>query len=153
MIDSWRLLVTGSRRISPEGKRILREHLCTHLDLAVGLGRQLVVVQGQCESGGVDLEAARWGYEMRDAGQPVEVEGHPARNHPAQDFGPWPGCGPRRNRYMVSLGAHHCLALVYACISATCRRPEIHPSHGTVDCVRQAKAAGIPTTELDLWKL
>lgn len=53
-------------------------------------------------------------------------------SYPAEDFGSWPGCGPRRNAHMVSLGADVCLAF-----------PGPN-SRGTWDCVRKAQAAGIP---------
>lgn len=61
---------------------------------------EVTLVHGQCHRGGVDLlaDSIAEGWDWR-------VERHPAQNHPTQDFGPWPGCGPRRNKHMASLGA------------------------------------------------
>jgi hypothetical protein len=123
-----------------------------HLQRAKDAGKRLVVVQGECHLGGVDLEFKLWGEEARLAGHPVRVEGHPAQGHPTQDFGKWPSAGPNRNRYMVSLGAMRCVGVLYACNSIYCKRPAPHPSHGADSCLRMALAAHIPITRLDLWK-
>jgi hypothetical protein len=152
MTEDFRLLVSGSRRIHNSGRQVLHDHLDRCLERAVGTGGRLVVVQGECEQGGVDLAAAQWGRRKKWLGFPVEVEGHPARNHPTQDFGPWPGAGPNRNAYMVSLGADLFLGLAYTCNSVWCRMPAPHRSHGTNDCFRKAKAAGIEHIMLDMWK-
>lgn len=60
----------------------------------------MTLVHGACHLGGVDAIAERlarkWGWT---------IEAHPAIGHPSQDFGPWPGAGPRRNAYMIGLGA------------------------------------------------
>ncbi|MFB6934553.1 hypothetical protein [Streptomyces chartreusis] len=75
----------------------------------------------------------------------LEIEQHPAQRHPTEDFGPWPGAGPRRNAHMVSLGADACLAFIGPCTSPRCRRPGPHPSHGASGCADLAEQAGIPT--------
>lgn len=56
--------------------------------------------------------------------------------------------GPRRNARMVNDGADKCLALHGPCTSMRCKRPELHMSHGTVDCADKAEAAGIFTKRL-----
>lgn len=54
--------------------------------------------------------------------------------HPAENFGKWPQCGPKRNAHMVSLGADLCIALP--------------GGRGTADCVRKANIAGIPVVHI-----
>jgi hypothetical protein len=84
------------------------------------------LVHGACKSG-VDiigeLIAKSWNWA---------IERHPAQGHPEQDFGPWPGCGPRRSKYMVSLGADICAALP---------GPD---SRGTNRCIEYARDALMP---------
>lgn len=86
--------------------------------------RRIVVVHGKCPYGGVDLWADQWARQEGRA-EPEE--------HPAEGFGPWPACGPKRNSHMVNLGADLCLAF-----------PGPN-SRGTWDCVRKAVDADIPT--------
>lgn len=151
-MEDFRLLVTGSRRIFNGGRRLLNDELNKYLSIAETAGKRLVVVQGECTQGGVDREAKTWGLQMKHSGLAVEVEGHPAQNHPTQDFGPWPGAGQNRNQYMVDLGADAYLGIAYACNSIYCRRRGPHSSHGAEGCVRKAKAAGIPGEFWELWK-
>lgn len=151
-MEEYRLLATGSRRITNEGRALVADHARLHLQRAAESRRRLVIVQGACHLGGADLEFARWGWRMENEGYPVRVESHPAKGHPTEDFGEWPSAGPNRNSYVVGLGAVHCVALMYACNAIYCKRRGVHPSHGAADCARKAEAAGIPTTRLDLWK-
>jgi hypothetical protein len=150
--ETYRLLVTGTRHMDRAGVRLLRERLNVRLKIAMARGVQLLVVQGDCVSG-VDRETRAWVDEMRYRGFPVDREDHPATNHPTQDFGDWPGCGPRRNRYMVSLGADECLAIIGLCEAIRCRRPDPHGSHGASGCADLAEAAGIRTERHDLWRV
>lgn len=149
MDDTLRLLVTGSRAIDDRGNRLLRERLCVYLDQAVIMNRRLRVVQGECPSG-VDFGARIWAREMQAEGQPVDLEGHHPTKHPTEDFGPWPQAGPNRNRYMASLGAAACLAVVDRCNRAWCR-PDPHDSHGTASCIEWAKHYGIYVDRVPLW--
>lgn len=151
-MEDFRLLVTGSRRIFNSGRRLLNDELCRYYDMADCAGKRFVIVQGECEQGGVDREAKTWGLQMKHSGLAVEVESHPAKNHPTQDFGPWPGAGPNRNRYMVSLGADAYLGIAYACSSIYCRRRDEHSSHGAAGCARMAAQAGINGKLWELWK-
>jgi hypothetical protein len=64
------------------------------------LGGSVTLVHGMCHLGGIDLMADS--HAQRRGWTP---ERHPAMHHPAQDFGEWPTAGPRRNKYMASLGA------------------------------------------------
>jgi hypothetical protein len=152
MTGTYRLLVTGTRHMDAAGTRLLREQLTLRLDRAVAEEKQLVVVQGECVSG-VDRDARLWVTEMRHAGWPVITEGHPAKGHPTQDFGDWPQCGPKRNKYMASLGADECLALIGPCTSIRCKRIYVHASHGASNCADRAEEFGIPTQREELWQV
>lgn len=115
-----RILVTGSRRLKDYNlvARALGEAaFCT--DPA----EEIVVVHGACPYGGADWLAGTW---SRNSFNVVE-EPHPA------DFARLgKKAGPLRNQEMVGLGADLCLAF-----------PDSN-SRGTWDCVRRARAAGIP---------
>ncbi|MFF7880994.1 SLOG family protein [Streptomyces sp. NPDC020794] len=133
MTAPFRILVTGSRDWDDVDEVWLR------LGDAVGpihrdnISREIVIVHGDCPRG-ADAIADQWG---RKYGATVE-------GHRAEDFGPWPRCGPIRNRHMVGLGADLCLAFIGPCTKATCRKPRPHGSHGTTGCADLAEAAGIP---------
>ncbi len=120
--DPYRILVTGSRRLSLAQRRIVD----TELFAAVNLDGT-VIVHGDCPTG-VDAYAAQWAF----------VRGYTVERHPAKDFGRWPGSGPQRNSHMVSLGADLCLGFPGP------------GSKGTWDCLRKAVDAGIPTRAYSL---
>jgi hypothetical protein len=141
-MSTYRVLVTGSRDWT--NRRQVEDTLTTAGALAIALGQRLVVVHGACPTG-VDAIANEWAEWHRQRGQPFAVEPHPAQRHPTEDFGPWPGAGPRRNAHMVQLGADACFAFIGLCTSSRCRRPEPHGSHGATGCADLAEAAGIPT--------
>jgi hypothetical protein len=150
MTADYRVLVTASRDL--KDRLLVRQLLDDCLTIALYEEyERLVVVHGACPTGG-DAFADEWAVEMKNAGMPVDYERHPAQGHPTQDFGPWPGCGPRRNGYMVSLGAHECLALIGPCTSTRCRRIDPHGSHGASGCAAAALRAGIKVDKWDLWK-
>jgi hypothetical protein len=136
MTTPYRVLVTGSR----DWRR--HELVCLALDAAfceaTNSGRPMTLVHGACPTG-ADDQAADWANYMISRDLPVKVEAHPA-----EDFGPWPACGPFRNKHMVSLGADACLAFIGPCTSPRCRRTEPHPSHGASHTARLAEQAGIP---------
>lgn len=117
----------------------------TYANIATALFRHVpaVIVHGACPTG-ADAQAAWW---VRMHGRTLGVTEEP---HPTEDFGPWPGAGPRRNAYMASLGADLCLAFLGPCTSPRCRRSEPHPSHGASGCARLAEKAGIPTQRITL---
>lgn len=117
-----RVLVTGSRHATPEDGRVVWQML--DVVALARPGQPLVIVHGVCPFGGVDLYADAWAVRHPRA--------TPER-HPAERFGPWPQCGPRRNSYMVAIGADLCLGFP---------GPD---SRGTWDCLRKAASAGIPT--------
>lgn len=89
--------------------------------------RRIIVVHGECD--GVDDFADQW------ASQRARVKPEP---HPAENFGPWPRCGPIRNSHMVALGADLCVAM------------PTPGSKGTWDCAKKAHDAGIPVR---LWSV
>lgn len=126
----YRVLVTGSRNWR-DGQTIWQALADTVR--ALPYDRDLVLVHGNYRTG-ADQMADEWG---RGFGATIE-------RHRAEDFGPWPRCGPIRNRHMVSLGADLCLAFIGPCTSTRCRRPGPHPSHGASGCADLAEQAGIP---------
>jgi hypothetical protein len=136
MTNPYRVLVTGSRDWPKP------ELVCHALDAAfceaTNAGRLMTLVHGACPSG-ADDQAADWANHMIRRDLPVKVE-----PHRAEDFGPWPACGPIRNKHMVSLGADACFAFIGPCTSLRCRKPPPHPSHGASGCADLAEAAGIP---------
>jgi hypothetical protein len=130
----YRVIVTGSRDWRDED---LIRHQLTRLWLCQE--RPLVVVHGACPKG-ADWMASDWVANMLEA----ELGAVSEEPHRADDFGPWPACGPIRNRHMVSLGADCCRAFIGPCTKAACRKPRPHGSHGASGCADLAEAAGIP---------
>jgi hypothetical protein len=130
MTKPYRVLVTGSRDWADD--TAIGEALSEAIR-PVWHDRDVVIVHGACPSG-ADQMAHEW----------AEVFGVTVEGHRAQDFGPWPACGPIRNQHMVSLGADVCLAFIGPCTSTRCRRPRPHPSHGASGCADLAERAGIP---------
>lgn len=131
MNTPYRVLVTGSRDWQ-EGHTI--SNALAEIVYALPYEQDLVIVHGACPTG-ADQMADEWG---RGFGATIET-------HPAEDFGPWPRCGPIRNRHMVSLGADKALAFIGPCTSPRCRRTDPHGSHGASGCAALAEQAGIPT--------
>ncbi|MDR3084437.1 MAG: DUF2493 domain-containing protein, partial [Streptomyces sp.] len=141
MVQPYRVLVTGSR--DWDDKHAVWHTLASTILANAPADAPVVVVHGACP-GGADFHAAAWAQRARaDGRRPVEEERHPAQRHRTQDFGPWPGAGPRRNAYMVGLGADCCLAFIGPCTSPRCRRPDPHPSHGASGCADLAENVGI----------
>lgn len=123
---SWRVLVTGSRKWIDD--RAVWRALFDEWHFARNHGWQLVVIEGQCPSGGADLIAEQFAATMAVL-HPGEVYHDPI---PAK----WKELGKRagmvRNQVMVDRGADVCLAFPF---------PD---SVGTFDCARRAEEAGIP---------
>ncbi|MGW3321100.1 SLOG family protein [Streptomyces virginiae] len=139
----YRILVTGSRDWSDA---FLIRGALTDAWRSAG-SPPAVVVHGACATG-ADQHAAEWAWARRTLSDPIHEEPHPAQGHPAEDFGPWPAAGPRRNAHMVNLGADRCLAFIGRCAKPNCHQLRPHGSHsasGTADLVRRA---GIP---VQLW--
>lgn len=148
-VDTYRVLLTASRDLTKRG--LVEEQLTHCLDTAGALGRKLIVVHGHCPTGG-DAFGDAWVDRLKDH-WPVDKERHPAQNHPTQNFGPWPRCGPNRNDYMVGLGADECLAFIGPCTSDRCTRKAPHGSHGATGCANAAARAGINLKRWDLWRI
>jgi hypothetical protein len=140
-MNTYRVLVTGSRDWTD--RRVVEDTLTAAGALAVALGQRLVVVHGACPTG-ADRIADGWARWHQNRGTAIDIEQHPAQGHPTEDFGPWPAAGPRRNAFMVGLGADACFAFIGPCTSPRCRRTEPHPSHGASGCADLAEQAGIP---------
>jgi len=56
----------------------------------VPFGEPVLLVHGRCKTGG-DSYASHWAH----------VRGVPQKPFPAEDYGLWPWCGPKRNKAMV----------------------------------------------------
>lgn len=164
MPEYW-VLATGSRYYADAGTilRALREIAAAHP------GREFVLMHGKCSprdplvperivpwrtAESLDLEDQRrflgadWLSDL--AGQHLgwRIERRPAdwARH-----GRKPAGGIRNGQMvqeMVTNGAAcgngECIAFTGLCLSARCRRPEPHESHGTTDCLTQARRAHIP---------
>lgn len=138
MTGASRILVAGSRDWSD------RAQLEWALGVAFRLWRPIVVVHGGCESG-ADRFAAEWADRAGIAVDPFEADwdncgpecrpGH--RRVRGDGSGFCPAAGPRRNQAMVDAGARYVLAFL------------LPGSRGTEDCVRRAKAAGIPVRRFE----
>jgi hypothetical protein len=143
MTDPYRLLVTGSRDwddLPTIGQAIEQAILDS--------GRQpILVIHGACRLG-ADQQAGQYARWLQGRGCAIDVEPHPAQNHPTEDFGPWPAAGPRRNAHMVRLGADLTLAFISPCTKPNCRRPQPHGSHGASNCADLAEQAGIPVRRI-----
>lgn len=136
----YRVLITGSRDWTDIDK--LRHQLTLAWLKYPG---PFVVVHGACPTGADDI-ASDWVANMLEAEMgDVREEKHPAQHHPTEDFGLWPGAGPRRNAYMIGLGADTCLAFIGPCTSPRCRKPRPHLSHGASGCADLAEQSGIET--------
>lgn len=142
MTNPYRILVTGSRDFPDDGR--VGKQLTALLAATVFLGDTLIVVHGACPTG-ADAQANEWAEWHRGHGAPIEIE-----RHRAEDHGPWPKCGPIRNRHMVNLGADACLAFIGPCTSPRCRRTDPHDSHGTTGCADLAEKAGIPVKRFEV---
>lgn len=117
----YRILVTGSRQWT--NVEALEAALTAAWHDVSQLDGTMLVVHGHAR--GADRLADAW---ARRNG--VEVERHPA------DWNLGRGAGPIRNQAMVDAGAH--LVLAFSAGAAT----------GTRDCMRRARAAGIPVVEV-----
>lgn len=132
----YRVLVTGSRDWPTPAS--VWAALNDVRDEALIADRRLIVVHGACPRG-ADEHAARW---CRTATQ-FAVGSVTGEAHQAEDFGPWPRCGPIRNRHMVNLGADVTLAFIGPCTKPRCPHPQPHGSHGASGCADLAEQAGI----------
>jgi hypothetical protein len=126
-----RVIVTGSRdwRSVAQVRSALSRLLARH--------GKVLVIHGLCPTG-ADRFAAEWVADHR--GQGASEKPHPAN---WAELGK--NAGPTRNGVMIDEGGDVVLAFADPCRT---RKPWCppgrHPSHGTADCVRKARAAGIP---------
>lgn len=131
IITPLRLLVTGSRNWTREHK----VHLKLNEAVKRARGRNIILVHGGCPEG-VDNFARRWYLrEQVFNRQLVDMEIHRA------DWSKGLSAGFRRNEHMVRLGAWGVLGFVAPCTKPNCPRgPAPHGSHGTMHCLKVAKA-------------
>jgi hypothetical protein len=149
-----RVLVTGSR-IFPD-PQLVWWALDQTLGLAERCDDKLTVVHGDNPKG-ADADAKAWVHMRKMEGRPVEEQPCPAEwdlctpdcRHPETRRAGrvyCPVAGLRRNQLMVDAGADYCLAFVARCPCPDRRRNDatgMHGTHGTVDCLDKAAAAGI----------
>lgn len=104
--------------------------------------RPVLVLHGGAKGG--DLFADDWAQAHRPRVR--------ARVYPAQ----WAKFGNRagllRNEEMVAERPDVCLAVILACSSSRCSRPEPHGSHGATHCADLAETDDIPTFRYEPWK-
>lgn len=147
-----RVIVTGSRDWS-DRRAVWGALRGAWQEAAFG---PLIVVHGACPSG-ADAEAAAWvemvsGYGAQVVAEPwralwdlcgpdcADGDGHRVRRragdrlHPGDSATYCPTAGPRRNAAMVSVGAAQVLAFL---------EPRA-ANRGTRNCIKLARAAGIP---------
>lgn len=113
-----RILVTGSRYLTEKSLETIYQTLLSIIDESDVSG-EVVVIHG----GARGADALAWQAAM-DLGARVEV-------YPA-DWSRGKRAGMERNQVMVDKGADVCVAFPIA------------DSRGTRDCIRRARAAGIP---------
>lgn len=139
--EPFRLIVTGSRDWHEPG--VVWNELLTVWASDVAEGQPLIVVHG-CALG-ADSAARSWALGMKRHGYPVDEEGH------RPDYERY---GPQRaplvrNTEMVGLGASLTLAFCLACRKPGCRMRRTHITHGTADCSKKARAAGIEVRRIE----
>ena len=131
-----RVLVTGSTTWSD------RAAVWDSLDRLLAWHGQVVVVHG-ARAHGADAHAHEWVAVRGCEGCCVTEEAHPPERATIRR-----GAVPARNARMVRVGADLCLTFIDSCSAPTCRRQDLHGSHGAVDCATRAQLAGIPVEHL-----
>jgi hypothetical protein len=132
LVAKTRILLTGSRDWAYP--LIVEAYLDQLTQVQLALGKEMLLVHGDCPTG-ADAQAQTW----------ADRHGVQTERHPASEHGEWPVCGPRRNAYMVSLGATQAVGFIGSCSRPACRDPYAHGSHGATGCLRLAKDARILT--------
>lgn len=131
----YRILITGSR--DWQDRAAVDDILTATAAANAFTETPTVIVHGGCPTG-ADAMADDWARWHAARNPLIEFE-----RHRAETFGPWPQCGPIRNRHMVGLGADITLAFIGPCTKPNCRRPQPHGSHGASGCADLAEQAGI----------
>lgn len=104
-----RVIVSGSR-YWPDPRPICWGLSWLHIQSLI-MSEPLTVVHGACQDRRGRLRGAdRWADEWAQKVQALGSRWVRVERYPASDFGPWPGCGPIRNRYMAMRGADVLLA-------------------------------------------
>lgn len=115
---TYRILVTGSRETTVDEDNYVQRVLYLAVMNPLAEGRDVVIVEGRCPKGGVDLAAQHFAESARGV---ADWSKHGR------------GAGMIRNAEMVAAGADICLAF-----------PALD-SRGTSDCLTKAWKAGIHT--------
>lgn len=130
-LSYFELIVTGSR------DWLDRRSVWLPLNRLLGHHGRLLVRNGKAKRG-VDKHVSDWCERFDDS--LVLEDPHPA-DWDAFGF----QAGFRRNQEMVDAGAGAVMAWANPCRkNGRWCPPGMHPSHGTADCVKKGRAAGIP---------
>lgn len=120
-MSTYRVIVTGSRKVTPEQRAYVEKVLTTELKPCNG-GPQITIVHGAAP--GVDTVADRWAQRTIYTTSEPHVADWCTHGYYA---------GPTRNAEMVATGADLCIAF-----------PDRRSHRGTSDCIGRAIGAGIP---------
>ncbi|KIF66257.1 hypothetical protein HY68_36735 [Streptomyces sp. AcH 505] len=144
-----RILITGPRTLT-DTQLVANTLLQTWHDAIQDGYDGILITHGTAE--GADDLSDQWALSNgipRDP-HPSDWEGPcspqcpPGHRRPRAGRDYCPTAGHRRNQHMVDLQPRLCVAFIRPCTRATCRKPQPHDSHGTADCIRRAKKAGLP---------
>lgn len=121
----FRILISGWRFWPKDDAHVITGRLDSFS--MVYADQPLVIVEGACPKGGVDLYAYEWAVSHPEYGSRIFSERHPGI------FSGDKFLGPARNSHMVDLGADYLLSF-----------PESRSKQigGTWDCTRKAISAG-----------
>ena len=147
--------LTGSR--SWTDVRLLEDTLLLVWYDALQIGYTGIELIHGCADG-ADAYGGRWadrnGIPVRE--RPADWEGpcgpecQPGHRRTRRDGTTFcPQAGHRRNQSMVDEHPTLFVAAPTYCTLPKCRTAQPHHSHGTADCLRRIKAAGIPNITLD----
>jgi hypothetical protein len=149
------VLVTGSRTWD-DVEAIEAALLDTWHDARQDGWPGIEVIEGQAS--GADQIAGTWAkryaehgvghHPMPAAWEHCAADCKPGHRRTARDRTYCPTAGHRRNAAMVNLQPLLTLAFIAPCTSQRCRKPQPHDSHGVDNCIRLAKAAGVPVREV-----
>lgn len=121
--ETFTMIITGSRdwedrlTLFAALDEVLAKWIRDH-----GQPNRVIFRHGKCR--GADMLGDEWAYR----------HGFVIDAMPAEDYGPWPSCGPIRNQEMINKGGDRCVAF------------PMPGTRGTADCVKWALNAGIPVS-------
>lgn len=137
------VIVTGSRSRKTGADRAI---VWGALDAVLAQHEPLTVRHGACPVG-PDNYAQAWAIQRRAEGRFVTPDPRPAdwKRHGRAK------AGFVRNGEMIDDGGDEVLAFPARCLKSQCARKPPHPTHGTGDCMKSGRKAGIPVNEVTRW--